>query len=264
MPRKKKPATSTSPQTPPPLPIPDHPTPLDSTTQHHSGQHNRTATSADANDTGSSTGDKENNEGDDAGDASAAAPIVELEAGISRARAYEIGCRLQRDGRWREISPIRDRMIQEARSSGMSKDDARCWAYGELDRLYPPLPPEPKAVEEVAPPAEPEVQGVYIVPVAWPELPGSASIQADLTWVQAERLRVVEQRGNTTIVRLERASAPAPSMSALGWLETSVRSYAKYIDVLARALSTAVDEQEQVRRERLRMDDIQALLGEMH
>ena len=33
------------------------------------------------------------------------------------------------------------------------------------------------------------------------------------------------------------ASTPAPSMAALSWLETSIRSYAKYVDVVARALS---------------------------
>jgi cytoskeletal protein RodZ len=49
----------------------------------------------------------------------------------------------------------------------------------------------------------------------------------------------------------------------LGWLETSIRSYAKFVDIVSRALSTAVDEQDSVRRERLALAEITALLDEM-
>jgi DNA gyrase inhibitor GyrI len=76
-------------------------------------------------------------------------------------------------------------------------------------------------------------------------------------------LSIVEERGNTTIVHLERASSPAPSKAALGWLETSIRSYAKYIDIVSRALAVVQDEQDSTRRERLRLDEIKALLDEM-
>jgi hypothetical protein len=58
-------------------------------------------------------------------------------------------------------------------------------------------------------------------------------------WVQAQRLRIVtEQASGATVVHLDRAGAPAPSWAALGWLETSIRSYAKFVDVAARATST--------------------------
>jgi hypothetical protein len=46
-------------------------------------------------------------------------------------------------------------------------------------------------------------------------------------------------------------------------LETSIRSYAKYIDIVSRALAVVQDEQESTRRERLRLDEIKALLDEM-
>ena len=65
------------------------------------------------------------------------------------------------------------------------------------------------------------------------------------------------------VVHLDRAGAPAPSHAALGWLETSIRSYAKYVDVVARSLSTHVDEDEHVRREKLAIEDMRALLAEM-
>ena len=43
--------------------------------------------------------------------------------------------RLQREGRWPEIEPVRNRMIKECRNQGMSKPDAQAWTYSELDRL---------------------------------------------------------------------------------------------------------------------------------
>ena len=63
------------------------------------------------------------------------------------------------------------------------------------------------------------------------------------------------------MVHLDRASRPAPSQAALGWLETSIRAYAKYVDVLARSLKDEVDEAENVRRERMRIDEIRATAG---
>jgi len=133
------------------------------------------------------------------------------------------------------------------------------------DGRFRPAPPKP-----VAPPPPPKpsadiglVQGLSLIPYSWPPLPDNASLQAELGWVQSQRLSIVEERGNTTVVHLERASSPAPSKAALGWLETSIRSYAKYIDIVSRALSTAVDEQEHTRRERMRLDEITSLLDEM-
>ena len=45
---------------------------------------------------------------------------------------------------------------------------------------------------------------------------------AQIAWCQANRLRVVEEKSKgVTVVHLDRARTPAPSWSALGWLETS-------------------------------------------
>ena len=92
-------------------------------------------------------------------------------------------------------------------------------------------------------------------------LPVAAS---DLAWVQSNRLAVVEERSpGVTVVHLDRAHEPAPSRAALGWLETSVRSYAKYVDVVARTLRDEADEAETVRRERMAITEIRDLLSEM-
>lgn len=107
--------------------------------------------------------------------------------------------------------------------------------------------------------------GLGDIPPAWPTLPANATLQVEIGWVQSNRLAVVgESSSGVTVVRLDRAHEPAPSRAALGWLETSIRSYAKYVDIVARSLKDEQDEQEQVRRERLRFDEIDALLAEMH
>jgi hypothetical protein len=178
----------------------------------------------------------------------------------------EVFNRLKAEGRWWEIAPIRDRMLKDAKSQGMDKAAAQEWTYAELDRLYPPLPvqkPVSPAAEAIQAPDTGQVQGLSLIPSAWPPLGDNSSLQSELSWVQSQRLSVVEERGNTTIVHLERASSPAPSKAALGWLETSIRSYAKFVDIVSRALSTAVDEQDSVRRERLALAEITALLDEM-
>ena len=58
-------------------------------------------------------------------------------------------------------------------------------------------------------------------------------------------------------------SWPAPSRSALAWLESSIRSYAKFLDTAARVLAGGQDEGEDVRRERSAQHEIERLLTQM-
>ena len=74
---------------------------------------------------------------------------------------------------------------------------------------------------------------------------------------------VSESTSGATVVDLAAASTPSPSWAALGWLETSIRSYAKFIDIVARTLAVVHDEQQHVRRERVAIEEIRALLAEM-
>ena len=83
-------------------------------------------------------------------------------------------------------------------------------------------------------------------------------------WGQANRLRIVaEHPSGSTSVHLDQALTPAPSWAALGWLETSIRSYAKYVDVAAKATAIADGEASVVRRERMAIEEVKALLDEM-
>lgn len=183
--------------------------------------------------------------------------------------------RLMAEGRWwGEIEGVRDQMMSDAKKRFKSKDACREWVYGELDRMYPPplndtlaqagASPPGKAADSGRPPDDGSIQGLGDIPAAWPELPANASLAAEVGWVQANRLRVVEERpGKATVVNLGQALSPAPSWAALGWLETSIRSYAKYVDVAARATSSDDGDATVVRRERASIEDVRTLLAEM-
>ncbi len=198
-------------------------------------------------------------------------------AGATQAR--EVGPltvtqRLQREGRWfGGIELERDEMMRIARKQeGMSKEDAQVWVYSELDRMYPPVDAcggdsvagSDEQVQAEAPADDGPIQGLGSIPEDWPEVPANASLASEVAWVQANRLRVVaESPGRATVVRLDLALSPAPSWAALGWLETSIRSYAKYVDVAAKATSSDSGEAEVWRRERMAIEEVSRLLDEM-
>jgi len=166
--------------------------------------------------------------------------------------------RLDREGRWTgQVEQERNEMMRLARKRGMSKDDAQQWTYAELDRLYPPI--EKGTMSPDGP-----IQGLGELPEDWPDLPDNASLASEVGWVQANRLRIVEENpGRATVVRLDLAMSPAPSWAALGWLETSIRSYAKFVDVAARATAVVDGEAAVWRRERVAIEEVRALLDEM-
>ncbi|MCR9294276.1 MAG: hypothetical protein NXI32_16280 [bacterium] len=174
--------------------------------------------------------------------------------------------RLQRDGRWAEVEPVRNRMIKECRKKGMSKPDAQAWTYSELDRLYPPLETEgiQASDSEIAPAHPARVTGLGEIPDHWPPLPSNATLASEIQWVQASRIDVVEELPSGAVrVHLDRADRPAPSKAALGWLETSSRAYAKYCDIAAKATNQPDNEREHVRREKMAIEEVRSLLAEM-
>ena len=178
--------------------------------------------------------------------------------------------RLQREGRWAgQIEFERDDMMRLARKRGMSKSDAQEWTYSELDRLYPPEEdnaptPGGNSANRTMATDGGQIQGLGDIPASWPDLPDNASLAVEVGWVQANRLRIVEEQpGRATVVRLELAGSPAPSWATLGWLETSIRSYAKYVDVAAKATSVVDGEAGVWRHERMALEDMRALLDEM-
>ncbi len=198
-------------------------------------------------------------------------------AGIKPGRvelARELFARLSKEGRWfGQVESVRDDMLKDARSRGLSKAAAQEWVYAELDRLYPPLSQPPGVGAEVFRPtnggaagntektSSNRIEGLGDIPAGWPALADSAPLQVELSWVQSNRLLIVEEKPTgATVVRLALAKGPAPSRSALGWLETSIRTYAKYVDVCSRVLAGEAEAEESHRRERLALAEIRELL----
>ena len=180
--------------------------------------------------------------------------------------------RLEQEGRWAgRIEQERNEMMRLARKRGLSKSEAQEWVYAELDRLYPLIEKGTlsssdggNSAKGTKSPDGGPIQGLGAIPADWPELPDNASLAAEVGWVQANRLRIVEEQpGRATVVRLELAGSPAPSWATLGWLETSIRSYAKYVDVAAKATSVVDGEAAVWRHERVALEDMRALLDEM-
>jgi len=109
-----------------------------------------------------------------------------------------------------------------------------------------------------------QIRGLGDLPGDWPELPSNASLASEVGWVQANRLQIVEEQpAGATLVHLDRSLSPAPSWAALGWLETSIRSYAKFVDVAAKATASDDGEAAVMRRERMAIEDVRSLLDEM-
>jgi hypothetical protein len=176
----------------------------------------------------------------------------------------ELTERLRRENRWDEAANFKETARADLRAKGMKRAEAAEAAWGAMAEAYPPLPVAEATAEPVSNDGG-RVRGLGDIPADWGTLPANASLQAEIGWVQSNRLVVVEERpSGATVVHLNRAHEPAPSRAALGWLETSIRSYAKYVDVAARATATAQDEQEQAEHERLAIEEIRELLAEMH
>lgn len=202
----------------------------------------------------------------------------------------ELNDRLRREGRAEEAAKFREVVRSECRKAGMTKAAAGEHAWLELARNFSPIPspapeiPSPDAsvdAGEVDPPdREPgdklgssaasmlsaprgRVTGLDAIPPTWPSLPASAALAAELAWCQSNRLQVVTETPTSVKVDLSRAGEPAPSRSALAWLETAIRNFAKFTDVLSKVAAGGTDEADEVRRERVALYEIERLLEEM-
>ena len=199
--------------------------------------------------------------------------------------------RLPGEGR----SGCHERLRRLARAAGMPRGQgpgtAYNWALEQTNILFaklaedsapPPAPvPEPAVVDEEpeqtstivdksdTPPVEVAastivdksegVAGLGEIPESWPKLPANAPLSVEIAWVSANRLLVRSGKG----VDLSRSLSPAPSYSALSWLETAILFPSKFADTLVKAPAQDEDEKEFVRREKLAIEEIRSILKEM-
>jgi hypothetical protein len=111
--------------------------------------------------------------------------------------------------------------------------------------------------------SESTVAGLSEIPESWPSLPPNASLGVEVSWVLANRIRVIREDNDGIKVDLSKALTPAPSYATLGWLETSIRAFAKFVDVSAKASAAGQDDADKVKREKLEIAEIRELLGQM-
>jgi len=187
--------------------------------------------------------------------------------------------------RWRnsgiaeQVAVFRDRVREEykAQNPGCKRRDAHEFAWSSAIAAFPPPgvdPAEPEPIAAAAP--EPEtstivdispapiasdqgVPGLGTLPDSWGTLAANASLQVEISWVSANRLRVRDGNG----VDLSKALSPAPSYSALSWLETSILFPSKFADISVKATQNQEDEKEHIRREKLSIEEVRGLLKEM-
>jgi len=178
----------------------------------------------------------------------------------------------RQEGRYDEIAEFRQQVKEATKKAWKAagrqwdRDELNEVAWQEAARAFPPRDTEgmPASDSQTEPAHPGRVTGLGDIPDDWPQLPANASLAAEIQWVQSSRIDVVEELpGGAVRVHLDRADRPAPSKSALGWLETSIRAYSKYCDIAAKATSQLEDEREHVRREKLQIQEIRDLLAEM-
>lgn len=187
--------------------------------------------------------------------------------------------RLPGEGR----SSCHERLRRLARAAGLPRGQgpgtAYNWALEQTNRLFAKLiePIEPseepgpdfQQLEISQPPTiavspapsadDGSVSGLADLPPGWPELPANAQLQVEIAWVTANRLRVRSGTG----VDLSKALSPAPSYSALSWLETSILFPAKFADISVKATAQDDSEREFIKREKLAIEEIRSILAEM-
>ncbi len=185
-------------------------------------------------------------------------------------------------------SACKERLRMLARNAGLPRGTgpgtAYEWAMNAVIELFAPPPPapvtaasEPQKCDQldtklpdagiptspiapsVPPIVEPDVPGLGSIPESWPQLPPNAPLQAEIAWVTANRLVVRSGKG----VDLSRALSPAPSYSALSWLETAILFPSKFADISVKATGDQDTEKELVKRERMAIEEIRSLLAEM-
>lgn len=169
-----------------------------------------------------------------------------------------------------------ERLRKMARAAGLPRGQgpgtAYFWADEQIARIFAE---DPEPIPAAEPSAEPEqaaiavtpapiaddqgVSGLSNLPPSWPELPANAQLQVEIAWVTANRLRVRDGTG----VNLAKALSPAPSYSALSWLETSILFPAKFADISVKATADNDNEREHVRREKMAIEEIRSILAEM-
>ena len=158
---------------------------------------------------------------------------------VERESKLTITTRLKREGRWEEATIFKDEVIQELREARIFGYQAKDAAWREMARAFPPLE---KDEEEFVLADDEEVETLLkkLAPV---------DLFADIRWVYSQ----LENK------RVRRDQAPsAGAWSLLDW----ARNYRSrfFEQMLPKALAKGPEDEAGVKREKRRIEEIEAML----
>ena len=174
--------------------------------------------------------------------------------------------RLRRSGQWPEAAAWKDAKVKELRAGGMGRAEAREEAWRLLAVEYPPAPsaarePDPGPAGDGAAAKCTATGRVRPLPTAWGEIAESAPFEVEVEWVHQNRVLVVEDRPNKRPeFHWERAQRPAPSYGAVNLMEFAATNRKGFMDILQRMKPGMAGEEDIVRREKVRIEEIRRIL----
>ena len=191
----------------------------------------------------------------------------------------EAQLRWKREGRQRSVAADRKRWFEEFFADGMTKTKAEDKAFDFALEKYPPLPPPPASKRPQRPPIEEspvesppaaawgnwehEISGSD-VPESWGNLPESAPFDAEVEWVHQNMVLVIEDRGTKVpLFHWDRAQRAAPSHGARNLMHFAATNRAGFMNMLQRVKPGAGGEEDIVRREKVKIGEIERILEEL-
>lgn len=105
-----------------------------------------------------------------------------------------------------------------------------------------------------------------MLPGSWPALPEKAAWLDELEWAYQNGFFVISVKASGAVTYLwDRARSPAPSYGALVLMKLQAESRQKFMDLLGKAkTSTDAGDTEGVKREKRRIEELEAMLVELN
>ena len=160
----------------------------------------------------------------------------------------------------------------------MTKTRAEAKAFEFALEKYPPLPRVPRPPVKKGPPRtgmkksppagdqsrwQGEIGG-HDVPQSWGNLPESAPFDAEVEWVHQNMVLVIEERGTKgPKFHWDRAQSAAPSHGARNLMQFAATNRAGFMNMLQRVKPGAGGEEDIVRREKVKIGEIERILEEL-
>jgi len=165
----------------------------------------------------------------------------------------------RRDGRHDEVVAYRTRVRHRLKKEGKLRAEALERSWEAARDAFPPIRPPPEDAKTKGKGA-----AASQLPKSWSKLPASAPFGVEVEWVHQNRVLVVEERSaGKSVLHWDRAQKSAPSYGAVNLMEYAATNRKGFMDILQRVNPGDAGEEQNVRREKRSINDIEALLDQM-